>query len=104
MKTPSTTWNDTAREVARILSAQVLTEVDPDTELVESGLLDSVGVVRLLVAVEAHFGVSLAFEDLGIEDIRSIASLAELIDRELGRAVEEEEDASATMPRSACQA
>ncbi len=115
-KTRSTMWDSTktapehaercarvTEEIVRILCAQILTEVEPDTDLIESGVLDSVGVVRLLAEIEEHFGVSLAIEDLGIEDIRSIASLAELVGREIAGGLEEEA-APESLPRSACQA
>ena len=93
----------TARNIARILSRQTLTEIGADTELIESGILDSVGVVRLLTEVEEHFGVSRSIDELGIEDIRSIAALAARVDLEMMRAVQSEAEPEA-LPRSACQA
>lgn len=53
---------------------------EPGTDLVESGLLDSLALVELLVAVEQDFGITFAAEELSIERFRSLAALAELVD------------------------
>lgn len=76
-------WNKTqlAHEITRMLSKHLLSEVDPDADLVESGALDSVAVVRLLPALEEHFGVDLPLENLDLNDIRSIRTIVELVDR-----------------------
>lgn len=64
-----------------MLSRYLLSDVDLDADLVESGALDSVAVVRLLPALEEHFGVDLPLETLDLNDIHSIRAIVELVDR-----------------------
>jgi D-alanine--poly(phosphoribitol) ligase subunit 2 len=52
-----------------------------DVDLLESGLVDSVRIVELVLELEQRFGVSLPFEDLEIEDFRTVPRLAERIQR-----------------------
>ena len=47
-----------------------------DTDLMETGLLDSLALVELLAQLEETFGVSISTDDLEIENFRSIASIA----------------------------
>jgi acyl carrier protein len=50
-----------------------------DTDLVETGLLDSLTLVELLAQLEETFGVSISTDDLEFENFRSIASIAAFV-------------------------
>ena len=50
-------------------------------DLLETGLVDSVKIVELVLEIEQRFGVSLPFEELEIEDFRTVPRLAERIAR-----------------------
>jgi acyl carrier protein len=52
-----------------------------DTDLLQTGLVDSVTLVELVVTLEERFAVSLPFEDLEIDDFRTLARIAALIER-----------------------
>jgi D-alanine--poly(phosphoribitol) ligase subunit 2 len=52
-----------------------------DTDLVATGLLDSLTLVELLAQLEETFGVSISAGDLELEDFRSVASIAEFVAR-----------------------
>ena len=52
-----------------------------EIDLLESGIVDSVRIVELVLEIEQRFGVSLPFEDLEIEDFRTVPRLAERIAR-----------------------
>ena len=52
-----------------------------DVDLLESGLVDSVKIVELVLELEQRFGVSLPFEDLEIDDFRTVLRLAQRISR-----------------------
>jgi len=54
-----------------------------DTDLVETGLLDSLTLVELLTQLEETFGVSVSTDDLELENFRSIASIAGLVDQRM---------------------
>ena len=50
-----------------------------DTDLIDSGLLDSLQLVQLLLHVEQDFGCPLPLEEIDLEDLRSLERLARLI-------------------------
>ena len=54
-----------------------------DTDLVETGLLDSLTLVELLTQLEETFGVSVSTDDLELENFRSIASIAGFVDQRM---------------------
>lgn len=64
---------------------QILTEhlqiaaPSPDTDIIDSGALDSFAMVELLVTVEERFGVEVAVDELDVDDFRSARSIASLI-------------------------
>jgi acyl carrier protein len=47
-----------------------------DTDLIGTGLLDSLTLVELLAQLEETFSVSISADDLELEQFRSIASIA----------------------------
>jgi len=53
----------------------------PEAELLQSGLVDSVTLVELVLSLEARFGVSLPFDSLEIDDFRTLNRIAGLIER-----------------------
>jgi D-alanine--poly(phosphoribitol) ligase subunit 2 len=52
-----------------------------DVDLLETGLIDSIGLVELILQLEDRFGVSLPMDTLEIDDFRSINRIADLIIR-----------------------
>ena len=50
-----------------------------ETNLFDSGALDSLGFVQLLALLEQEFGLTVSLEDLQEENFRSIARIAELV-------------------------
>lgn len=52
-----------------------------EVDLLEAGLVDSVKIVELVLALEQRFGVQLPFEELEIDDFRTVPRLAERIAR-----------------------
>lgn len=51
----------------------------PETDLIESGLLDSLTFVDLLVYIEEVFGVRIPLEQLELDSCRTIDRLARLV-------------------------
>jgi len=69
-----------AREIQALMSEKLMAQVDsPDTDLLETGVLDSLTLVRLLMHLEEHFGLKVVMEDLDIEDLRSVRSIARFV-------------------------
>jgi D-alanine--poly(phosphoribitol) ligase subunit 2 len=74
--------NQVQKQIIEILSERFETRVTSDeVDLLESGLVDSVKIVELVLELEQRFGVSLPFEELEIEDFRTVSRLAERISR-----------------------
>ena len=75
----------TATESRQAVLADVFAEdlnievPSPDTDLLATGLLDSVGIVELLLQLEQRFGVRVEIEDLDIDQLRSLSAIAALL-------------------------
>ena len=63
-----------------LVTATGQTSINGDTELQDSGILDSLLMMDLLVFVEAELGIRLDFEDLTPDTFRSPATIARLIE------------------------
>lgn len=51
----------------------------PDTDLLESGILDSFQFVELLFQLEQKFGVRIKIDDIDLDDLRTLARIARLV-------------------------
>ena len=73
---------DQVREILnRVLSVPLPAD---ETDVIESGLLDSLGLVELLVAIERQFDVQIDLEYLDLDDLRSVHAIARTIERVKG--------------------
>lgn len=50
-----------------------------DTDLLETGLLDSLAVVALMVAIEDTFGCQFPLDDFDLEHFRSISAITTFV-------------------------
>lgn len=65
--------DDLGERIARIFTAALHVDVpSPDTDLFETGVLDSLAFVELLLQLEREFGVTVAAEDLEAENFKSL--------------------------------
>ena len=76
------TW--TGSVVARLtrIFPEVL-HIDPpaiDTDLFDTGVIDSLAFVELLLRLEQEFGVSVSVDDLEIDNFRTIERIAEFVE------------------------
>lgn len=55
----------------------------PDVDLVEIGILDSLGFVTLLMNLEEAFGVAVPIEDLDVERFRSVERITDYLGERL---------------------
>ena len=75
---PTTT--DLRERISRLFSERLSLDVpSADTDLFESGALDSMGFVELLAQIEREFGVEVALGDIEMDNFRSIARIAEFV-------------------------
>jgi D-alanine--poly(phosphoribitol) ligase subunit 2 len=68
------------KEISSLLFENLNIEASlPDDDLIETGIMDSLKIVELLVELENRFVLKIPLEDLEIESFRSVASISRLI-------------------------
>lgn len=66
-----------AERILRLVRDDLSIDVDsPATDLIETGLLDSLALVELIAAIEQEFQVDLALDALEIDTFRTVESIA----------------------------
>ena len=72
----------TGERVRRLFSESLnLNVASEQTDLFESGQLDSLALVELLFAIEGEFHVELALDELDIDDFRTVERIGAFIER-----------------------
>jgi len=73
--------SDCVERVRKIFSEKLLLDVQSsDIDLLDSGILDSMAFVELLLNLENEFGFQVAMETVDLENFRSISRIAELVE------------------------
>jgi D-alanine--poly(phosphoribitol) ligase subunit 2 len=71
----------TSAEIERIFrDALSIEPPDPDTDIIETGLLDSMAIVTLIVELEERFSITVPPEELDLESLRTLARLTALVE------------------------
>ena len=73
--------SDTLHErISRLFAKSLNVEIpSADMDLFENGVLDSLGFVELMIALEQEFGVTTSVDDLEVDNFKSIAQIAEFV-------------------------
>jgi acyl carrier protein len=72
---------DLIGQLSRLITEKLLLDLSsPQEDLLSSGAIDSLSLIQLLVTLEEHFGVRIPLDELEIEDLRSVQSIARLIE------------------------
>ena len=66
--------------VGFLVSATGQSSIDGDTELQESGIIDSLMMMDLLVFIETELGIRLEFEDITPDVFETPATISRLIE------------------------
>lgn len=76
--------------IAKLLEHQLGVAVPSvDVDLFDSGAVDSLSFVNLLMLIESEFGLFIALESLDFSDFKSVRTIAAYINRETaGRVVD----------------
>jgi acyl carrier protein len=61
------------------------TPLNDEDQLIELGIIDSLGIMTLLAFVEERFSLQISGDDLIPENFGSIAAISDLIERQLTR-------------------
>ncbi len=72
------TQSEIEDQLAEMIQATVLKKVSSDTLLLESGLLDSVAAVDLMLAIEGRFGCTVPITEVE-EHLRSLRTLSNYV-------------------------
>jgi acyl carrier protein len=73
--------SDCVAEIQNMFADKLLLPgVSPTTDLLETGLLDSMTLVELLFNLERQFGYQANLAELDLENLRSIQRIASLIE------------------------
>jgi len=71
-----------------ILNGRAVASVSEDDDLLASGLVDSLGVMSLILFIEREMGVDVPPEDVTIENFMSISTIEAYLARREGEAGE----------------
>ena len=70
-----------AERITRLIREVLGVEVpSPETDLIESGLLDSLALVSLLAEIEREFGFELPLDTLEVDDFRTVTTAARYVE------------------------
>ena len=68
------------RDLTELFRERLFIDVpSPDTDLIDSGLLDSLQIVQLLLHVELDLGHRVPLDEIELDDLRSLTRLARVI-------------------------
>lgn len=67
-------------QIAGLFAERLQVDVpSPDLDLFESGVVDSLMLVKLLAGLEERFGFQLTFEELEIDDFRTLRAIVRFV-------------------------
>jgi acyl carrier protein len=74
------------QELERFILTEVAVDLDktslgPDEDLLEQGIIDSLGVMTLIAYIEQNFGVEVTDEDVVPENFQTLRGIAAFIQR-----------------------
>ena len=69
--------------IDNLLSGSDRTNVESDEPLVNSGIVDSLGMLRLITFIEEQFDLEVGDADVGDENFETLSRLATFVDRKL---------------------
>lgn len=65
-----------------MLHGNLAASLGNDDQLVESGIIDSLGVMTLLSFLEENFAIQIPSDDLSPENFASVSTIATLVERQ----------------------
>jgi acyl carrier protein len=57
-----------------------LTGLDDEEPLVDSGIIDSLGVLKIMAFLDEEFGIDLSAQQIRLENFRNLTSICKLIE------------------------
>jgi acyl carrier protein len=59
-----------------------LERIDDDEPLIESGIIDSLGVLKILAFLDESFGIDLSSGEIKLENFRDVRTICKLIEQQ----------------------
>jgi acyl carrier protein len=59
-----------------------LVKLDDDEPLIESGIIDSLGILKILAFMDETFGVDLSSDQIKPENFKTVRSICALVDKQ----------------------
>jgi len=56
--------------------------IDPEEDLLEQGIIDSLGLIKLITFMENSFGIRIADEEIIPENFQSLNTMARLVEQQ----------------------
>jgi methoxymalonate biosynthesis acyl carrier protein len=76
----NTSFTGIEERIRKVLNDRLQVESPaPDQDLFQEGILDSLSFVDMLVALEGEFSISIALDQVELDDFRSIARICNFI-------------------------
>ena len=69
--------------VAEIAAGLGKKAVDPDEDLLQQGIIDSLGLMKLIDFMERSFGIRVSDEDIVPENFQSVYCMTRLVEQQL---------------------
>jgi len=63
------------------ITGRIHQEIDPDESLLDSGILNSTGILELILFIESEYSITIKDEELTTENLDTINSLLALLKR-----------------------
>lgn len=79
--------NDVIRDfiTSNLLKGTLEARLGDDDELVQSGIIDSLGITTMLIFLEEEFNVQIPGDDLIPENFASVSTITALVERQMTR-------------------
>jgi acyl carrier protein len=81
MTTKETTVKDQVRQFVNeeLAAAKGIASVRDDESLIDNGVVDSLGIFRLVTFLEENFGVKIGDEEISAENLQSVNMIEQLV-------------------------
>jgi acyl carrier protein len=83
MTTTMTEYSDKIKEfiITEVNPDLGLQSLDDDQPLIDSGIVDSLGVLRILAFLDEAFGIDLSGDEIKLQNFRTVRTICDLIAR-----------------------
>jgi acyl carrier protein len=79
---------DTIEKLRKFLTSEFSSDrkgpISPDENLLTQGIIDSMGILKLVAFIESTFGIKISNDDILPENFQSLNSLKEFIEKKIG--------------------